>query len=78
MNATDHDFAISMIDQRSNLVFNVNGPTTAEPRPHCRDDAVRALQNTAVLNLHERSLVTLKLTDPGRHVNDTEPTEHIR
>ncbi len=78
VNPADHNLTIPMFNQRADLVFNINGPTTAKSGTNCRDNAVGALQNAAVLDLYESSLMSFELTDPVWHVHDAEAAQHIR
>jgi hypothetical protein len=78
MNTADHDLTVSMLNQRADFFFDVDGTSTSQTRSNRRNNAVRTLQNAAILNFHERSLMSFEFTDPVGHINNAEATQHIR
>lgn len=77
VNATKNNFAVAVVDEPSNFLFDLVRFAASKTGADLGDDAVGTLENAAVLDFHERTTMAIEATDSAGGVIDAESGEKI-
>ena len=77
VDSAEHDLPVSVVDQSPDFVRNIVRRAALQAGSNAGDDAVSAVQNAAILNLHIGSPTSVKVADAARHVDDAHSIEDV-
>src|SRR5258708_1433782 len=77
MNAGEHDFLASARRQPGNLRNNLVRRPAAQDGPYFGDDAKAAIEETAVLYLHEGAAMVVETRDAGWRIGHAELAQSL-